>query len=94
MSLSSCPQQTDRLRLEDVFGQLPPPKDLVSWDASFGQDWSGAPAVRVFLRVHDRADLEANGKLAGLQRFADRIQRDAAHRGLSHWPYVEIVNTP
>ena len=94
MSLSFCPQHADRTRLEDVFGAITPPRHLVSWDAAFGQDWSGDPSVRVFLRVHDRAGLEANGELAGLQRFAHRIQRDAAHRGLAHWPYIEIVNTP
>jgi len=83
-------EQANERVIRDVLKHIKMPTDVLSFDLSFSEDSSGAPAVWVLLQVKD--DYKPSEEK--VNRFKDlraKIMEGILEKNLPIWPHVRLI---
>jgi len=84
-----APSPEDEKRIRSIIARRKLPKGILSWDAEFGEDSTGDPAVWVWFHFKDRPGI-AKTKVHQLADFTQRITFDILDAKIREWPYVGL----
>ena len=81
---------TDEERIvRDILQKRPLPETVRSFAVEFGEDFTGDPAVTIWLIVDDNPNPPKRA-LDRVVRFVRETEDDLLNAGLRHWPYVRF----
>ncbi|MBO9749743.1 hypothetical protein J7431_21600 [Xanthomonas phaseoli pv. dieffenbachiae] len=82
----------DRKVLDRLIKAMRIPSTVLSYDIKVGDDSSGDSSLFVKLKVNEKSVASSSKRFRELRSFADEVQKVALSKGVSRWPYVELVN--
>ncbi len=85
-------ESEDRKVLDSLIKAMRIPNTVLSYDIKVGDDSSGDSSLFVKLKVNEKSVASSSKRFKELRSFADEVQKVALSRGISRWPYVELVS--
>ena len=63
---------------------------MPTFDYELGEDWTGDPAIRIWLILNDDVDVEADDTREKLSRLRTLIRKELRATGVGRWPYTSV----
>ena len=75
--------------IHEVVARRPLPKNVDAFEIEFGEDWTGDPAVTIWLSMA-RREAQRSDAYQELGAFIQATEHELVALGLPHWPFVRV----
>ena len=83
--------EADRIRT--IINKHRRPRGVLTWDAEYGEDSTGEPAVWIRFHFNDEDGI-SKPKIHELTDFVQSVRSDLLKAKIGRWPYVGFRNPP
>jgi hypothetical protein len=84
---------TEARRIQALINRQKRPPGILTWEAKYGEDPTGEPAVWIWFHVKDE-DRIPQRRIEELTDFMESVRSRLLEAKLGRWPYVGFRNPP
>jgi hypothetical protein len=83
------PDPDEEKQIRQALNRVRYPDFVVTWYFELGEDWTGDPAIWIYVIVEDDAP-DRDGFRSAVRELRERIQEALKDSGVPRWPFVRI----
>jgi hypothetical protein len=92
-SIAGAATVAEASRIRALVNQHKRPRGVLSWNAEYGEDSTGDPAVWIWFHFEDKDGISKR-KIHELTDFVESVRSDLLQAKIGRWPYVGFRNPP
>jgi hypothetical protein len=93
IDLAGAASLSEARRIRSLVNRHKRPHGVLTWEAKYGEDSTGEPAVWIWFHVNDEEKI-SQPRIEELTDFVENVRSGLLEAKLGRWPYVGFRNPP